>query len=368
MNRPLEDKPLPPEDRVGYALVGLGKLSLKELVPAFRLSNYSKLTALVSDDREKALELAKGLGLEEKDVYDYSDYEKLAERGDVNAVYIVLPNSLHREYTERAAKIGKHVLCEKPLATTPEDAEAMVRACAEANRLLMTAYRMQYTPQIWAARSLIQNGGLGALKFIQAVDGQMEDDPGEWRLKRDLAGGGALPDIGLYCLNTARFLSAEEPYEVFAYRYSTPNDPRFHEVEEAVYFILRFPSGAVAHCTCNYDTAEARYLRAHGQKGWLSLDPAFSYEGLRLEVVTDQGREMKQMNEEDQFRLEIDHFSECILEGKKPFTPGEEGLQDQRLMAAIYQSAAEGQPVPVERMEGKDLFRGTLPRQAGKEG
>ncbi|MER3553417.1 MAG: gfo/Idh/MocA family oxidoreductase [Meiothermus sp.] len=364
MNRsPLENKPLPPEDRVGYALVGLGKLTLNELVPAFRLSNCSKLTALVSDDREKALEIARGLGLEEKDVYDYADYDRLAERPDVNAVYIVLPNALHREYTERAARIGKHVLCEKPLATSPEDAETMVRACAEANRLLMTAYRMQYTPQLWAARDLIEKGDLGRLKFIEAVDGQTEDDPGAWRLKRDLAGGGALPDIGLYCLNTARFLTGEEPYEVFAYQYSTPGDERFKEVEEAVYWTMRFPSGAVAHCTCSYDVAEAKYLRAHGQKGWLSLDPAFSYEGLRLEVVTEEGREVRQMREEDQFRLEIDHFSECILGGKRPFTPGEEGVQDQRLMAAIYQSAAEGKPVRVERLEGKDLFRGAPPRR-----
>ena len=227
-------KPAPPEDRLGYAIIGIGELTAQELLPALRGSKFSRLCALVSDNRQKALEFALAHGLNEHDVYSYDDFERLGERDDVRAVYIVLPNSLHRTFTERAAKLGKHVLCEKPLATNIEDAEAMIAACAAAKVLLMTAYRCQYTPQHWAARDLIQSGALGFVGLVQTINTQLEDDPDVWRLKRDLAGGGALPDIGLYCLNTVRFLLAEEPDEVFAHQFSTPDDPRFLEVEESV--------------------------------------------------------------------------------------------------------------------------------------
>jgi predicted dehydrogenase len=356
--------PAPPEKRVGYAIIGIGKLTAKELLPAFRGSRFSKLAALVSDERDKALEFALAHGLTENDVYSYDDFERLGERDDVQAVYIVLPNSLHRQFAQRAAKLGKHVLCEKPLATNIEDAEAMVAACVEAKVLLMTAYRCQYTPQHWAARDLVQNGELGFVGLVQAINTQLEDDPDVWRLKRDLAGGGALPDIGLYCLNTVRFLLAEEPDEVFAHQFSTPDDPRFLEVEESVTWTMRFPSGTLATCSTSYNAARTNHLSVHGDRAWLRMDPAFAYQGLSLEVVNEHKREALIMDEQDQFALEIDHFSSCILEKRQPFTPGEEGLQDQRIMAAIYRSAREGRPVGLERIEVKDAFRGPPPDRA----
>jgi predicted dehydrogenase len=366
MPTPTEDQtntktPLPPDKRIGYAIVGVGKLTAQELLPAFRGSRFSKLAALVSDEHDKALEFALAHGLSESDVYGYADFERLGEREDVRAVYIVLPNSLHRQYAERAAKLGKHVLCEKPLATSVEDAEAMVTACATAKVLLMTAYRCQYTPQHWAARDLIQSAELGFVGMVQAINTQLEEDPDVWRLKRDLAGGGALPDIGLYCLNTVRFLLAEEPDEVFAHLFSTPDDPRFLEVEEAVAWTMRFPSGTLATCATSYNAARTNRLSVHGDRAWLSMDPAFAYQGLSLEVVNKHKRESPIMDEHDQFALELDHFSGCILEGLQPFTPGEEGLQDQRIMAAIYRSAREGRPVGLERIERKDPFRGQPP-------
>ena len=362
-DRPNTKTPAPPDSRVGYAVVGVGKLTARELLPAFRNSRFSRLAVLVSDERDKALEFAEAHGLEESDVYDYDNFGRLNERDDVRAVYIVLPNSLHREYTERAARIGKHVLCEKPLSTSVEDAEAMVRACADAGVRLMTAYRCQYTPQHWAARDLIQCGELGRVGLVEAVNAQIEDDPGAWRLQRDLAGGGALPDIGLYCLNTVRFLLAEEPAEVFAYQFSTPGDPRFREVEEALAWTMRFPSGTLATCSTSYNAARANHLRAHGERAWLSLDPAFAYQGLELEVVRKASRERLTMDERDQFALEIDHFSRCVLDDKQPFTPGEEGLQDQRIMAAIYESAQKERPVKLERTVKKDAFRGPPPER-----
>ena len=362
-DRPNSKTPIPPENRVGYAVVGVGKLTAQELLPAYRNSRFSRLAALVSDEHEKALEFALAHGLTENDVYSYRDFDRLGERDDIRAVYVVLPNSLHREYTERAARLGKHVLCEKPLAANLEDAEAMVAACAAANVRLMTAYRCQYTPQHWAARDLIQSGDFGRIGLVQATHTQVENDPNVWRLKRELAGGGALPDIGLYCLNTVRFLLAEEPEEVFAYQFSTPNDPRFLEVEEAVVWTMRFPSGALSTCATSYNASRANSISVHGERAWLSLDPAFAYRGLEFEVVREHTRETPIIDERDQFALEIDHFSQCIIENRQPFTPGEEGLQDQRIMAAIYRSASEGRPVKLERIERKDAFRGPPPQR-----
>ncbi|WP_407541594.1 Gfo/Idh/MocA family oxidoreductase (plasmid) [Deinococcus radiomollis] len=358
---------LSPAERVGYAVVGLGELTEAELYPAFHLSARSKLTALVTGDREKALVQARQLGLKDEDVYDYDHFEELQHRADVQAVFIVLPNSLHREYTERAAKIGKHVLCEKPLSVSVQDAEAMLSACKAADVLLMTAYRIQYTPHHQAARELMQSGELGRVKLMTAVDVQTEPNEGQWRLKRKLAGGGSLLDVGLYCLNTARFLTGEEPYEVFAYTHSTPGDERFEEVEESVSFTLRFPSGIISSNFCSYGASRHRSVRVLADKANLLLDPAFDYTNLRLKKDTETQVTELLIKEVDQFALELDHFSACVSSGEQPYTPGEEGLQDQRIMEAIYTSAREGRPVHLERFEGRDVFRGRAPAQAERE-
>ncbi|CAM4100319.1 Gfo/Idh/MocA family protein [Deinococcus marmoris] len=359
----LQPLPKPKKEQVGYAVLGIGALTIDELLPAFAVGQRSKLAAVVSDDHEKAVATALAYGLTEADAYDYDRFEELQSRADVHAVYIVLPNTLHREYTERAARIGKHVLCEKPLAGNLEDAEAMVSVCAEHGVKLMTAYRCQYTPHHWRARDLIQNGDLGRVKLIHSVNVQLETDPDQWRLKDKLAGGGSLLDVGLYCLNTIRFLLAEEPSEVYAQTYSTPDDERFGEVEETVAWQMTFPSGVIAQCICSYGASHTRSLDVFGADARLTLDPAFDYTSLRLKVQTPETVTEHLLPEVDQFALEIDHFSACIEEDREPFTPGEEGLQDQKIMAAIYQSAREGQPVKLEKIEKKDAFRGSLPDQ-----
>ncbi|GGK99619.1 Gfo/Idh/MocA family protein [Deinococcus radiotolerans] len=355
--------PQPRAQQVGYAVLGLGELTLDELLPAYATAGRSRLAAVVSDDHDKAVQSALAYGLSEADAYSYDTFEALAGRDDVQAVYIVLPNTLHREYTERAARIGKHVLCEKPLAGSVEDAEAMVRACRGAGVYLMTAYRCQYTPVHWRARDLVQSGELGAVKLIHAVNVQVEPDEGQWRLRRDLAGGGSLLDVGLYCINTVRFLLGTEPLEVTARTHSTPGDPRFTEVEESVSFQLAFPGGVLVSCSCSYGAAHARTLDVYGAQGRLSLDPAFDYTDLRLRVHTPDTITEHRLKESDQFTLEIDHFSRCIQERRGPFTPGEEGLQDERIMAAIYQSAREGRPVPLDEHPGRDVFRGAPPER-----
>jgi predicted dehydrogenase len=195
------------DQRIGFAIVGLGRLSIDQILPAFGHSKYAKVTALVSGDREKATKIAAQYGVKRSSIYGYADLERLKDNPDVKVIYIVLPNSMHAEYVERGAKIGKHLLCEKPMATSSSEAEKMIAACKAANVKLMIAYRQQYEPHNEALRKLVEEGKLGKLRGFVASNSQQQGDPLQWRLKKALAGGGCLPDVGLYCLNASRFLS-----------------------------------------------------------------------------------------------------------------------------------------------------------------
>ncbi len=359
-------EPLPPSERVGFAVVGLGRLALEEIIPAFAQCKKAKLTALVSGSPDKAAAVAKEHGIDS--IYDYKTYDRLRDNPAVQVIYVVLPNGLHAEYTVRGAEAGKHILCEKPMANTAAECEQMIAACEKAARKLMIAYRIQYEPSNALLRRFVREHKYGAVKFIESVNGQMQGDPSQWRQKKALAGGGALPDVGLYCLNTIRYLLGEEPVQVSGTTYSTPGDPRFKEVEESVSFQLRFPpSGITANCATSYGFHESRRYRVYAETGWFGMDPAFSYQGLRMETSHAEGkleiREQPALTPKNQFALEMDHMADCVLRDRKPFTPGEEGLQDQRLMEAIYLSAAsEGKPVPIPAGDGKlDRFRGDAP-------
>jgi len=330
-------------ERVGIAIVGLGRIAINEMLPAFEQSKHAKVTALITGDREKGLKVARQYNIPESAVLDYKDYDKLAEMQEVQAVYIALPNSMHLEYTVRAARAGKHVLCEKPMANSASECQQMIDACRKAGRQLMIAYRSQYEVLDRALVKMIRENQLGALKEFNSVNSQHMADPQHWRLKRALAGGGALPDIGLYCINAARFLSGEEPSEVIGNIWSTPGDARFREVEESCQFILRFPSGFMATCSTSYSAHKSQMFRLNGATAWAEMDPGYAYHGnkLRIAKLVDGTEQLSdiQIKEKNQFALMIDHFAECIQQKKNVHTPGEEGLQDQRIMEAIYESA-----------------------------
>ncbi|NYF91882.1 Gfo/Idh/MocA family oxidoreductase [Tunturiibacter empetritectus] len=340
---------LPEDRRVGFAIVGLGRLSLNQILPAFGSSEYSKPVALVSGDRAKAAKIAAQYGINGSAIYGYANYEELAKNPEVKAIYIVLPNGMHEEYVVRGAKTGKHILCEKPMATSSKEAEHMITACKQAKVKLMIAYRQQYEPHNRALRQLVTEGKLGELRGFVSSNSQQEGDPAQWRLKRSLSGGGCLPDVGLYCLNAARFLSGEEPSEVMAQTWQPKDDLRFVEVEASCSFSLRFPSGYTATCTTSYDVHKSQFLRMEGTSAWAEMSPAFAYHGNKLKWSHLDGEHENeiapQIEEKDQFALEMDHFAECILEGIEPKTPGEEGLRDHRVMEAIYESARTGKRV-----------------------
>jgi len=357
--------PLPPSKRVGFAIVGLGRLSLESLLPALASCKLARLVAVMTNDRDKGVRILRQYGAPEQAVYGYDEWDELGSNKEIDAVFIVTPNGMHVEQVKQAARVGKHVLCEKPMANNSAEAEVMIEACKAAGVLLMIAYRCQYEPFNLEVTRMARSGEFGALKIIEAHNGQVQDSAGQWRHDGRLAGGGALPDIGLYCLNFARFVTGEEPQEVMAWSWSTPNDPRFAEIEENVVWQMRFPSGVVARLSTAYDAHEARPARLYFQKAVVRLEPAFAYKGHRLNVTRrSPDREDVEINEErligpkDQFAEEIDHMAECVLTGRRPRTPGEEGLQDHRVMEAIYRSAAENRPVTLPVVEGRDVFRG----------
>jgi predicted dehydrogenase len=254
---------------------------------------------------------------------------------------------MHAEYTIRAHKAGKHVLSEKPMASAPADCEAMIAAARQAGKKLMVAYRCRYEPYNQEMIKLAREQTLGPVKVVVADHGFNIGDPKQWRLNRALSGGGSLMDIGIYSLQAARYVTGEEPTELTAMSYSTPGDERFKEVEETINFQLRFPSGALANCTSSYGFAGQNRYRVIATKGWFELEPATSYTGLRMKVRTATGLEERALPVRDHFAMEMDHLSECVMENKEPLTPGEEGLRDSRLMAAIYEAAKTGRTVKV---------------------
>src|SRR5215212_1027622 len=331
--------------KAGWAVVGLGQLALEEVMPAFRECQLSRPVALVSGHPEKARKVADAYGLEPQNIYGYDNFDRLADNPAVDVVYIILPNSLHADYTIRALKAGKHVLCEKPMAVTVAECEQMIAAAQQADRKLMIAYRLHYEPLNRKVMELCAEKALGPVKTFSSSNGQNVTAP-NIRLSATL-GGGPIGDIGIYSINAARYCTGEEPVEVTAVAHRPQDDPRFREVPESVAFTLRFPSGALAQCDCSFGTAPSRRYRVHCEEGSIDMDPAFDYRGLRLSLRQGDGRAELLIPQVNHFAAEMDHFSDCVLNGKDPRTPGEAGLADLRVIAAIAEAARTGRAVPI---------------------
>jgi glucose-fructose oxidoreductase len=268
----------------------------------------------------------------------------------VDIVYVVLPNSMHAEYTVRAAKAGKHVLCEKPMAVSAAECEAMIAACRQAGRKLMIGYRSHFEPHNIHAMRLARERTLGRSRFLQSEHGFSIGDPRQWRLKRALAGGGSLMDIGIYSVQALRYRAGEEPVSVSARESTDKADPRFREVEDRIDFTFQFSSGLIGHGFSSY-SSNHNHIRLTSDGGWIDLEPATSYSGQRMQVrrgyegvetVTPPAGPAV-----NQFVGQLDHMSECVRSGREPIVNGEEGLRDLRLLEAIYRSAREGRTIRV---------------------
>jgi predicted dehydrogenase len=337
--------PGPPGKKIGYAIVGLGNLALNQILPAFVESNLCAPTALVSGHRDKAEKVAAHYGINPKNIYNYDNYDSIKDNQSVDAIYIVLPNSMHAEYTIRGLQAGKHVLCEKPMADSVAECQQMIDAGKRANRKLMIAYRLHYEPYNQTMIEMSRKQAYGPVRVISAEDLQNTRAP-NIRLSKAL-GGGPLGDVGVYCINACRYITGEEPIEVSAMNWTDPNDDRFREVPTTVMALLRFPSGVLAQCACGFGQAPSKRYRVTASDGYYELESAFGYSGQRLLIKKGNEEQHLTLPTVNHFAKEMDHFAECIEKDTQPWTAGEEGLADQRVMDAIERAIAEGKTVKV---------------------
>ncbi len=335
-------------ERAGYAVVGLGGIAQQAVLPAFAHSQKARLVAVVSGDKSKAERLAGQFHAERH--YSYAEFGDCLKNPEVEAVYIATPPGEHEKHTVQAARAKKHVLCEKPLATTVDECRRMVSACRKAGVQFMTAYRKYFEPASVALKKIISSGDLGRLDIIHTAFTEFrpagDSSPG-WLFQRKLSGGGPLMDLGIYCINTSRWLLNEDPVEARAVSWSRDRK-RFKEVEEGISFGLRFPSGLVLQGTSSWGSVLMSFIQVHGQKGWASLAPAYAFEDDRRLTAKIAG---KSINEEfkaiDEFALELDAFSTCIRENRRPEPDGVQGMRDIVIIDAIYRAAKIGRPVPI---------------------
>jgi predicted dehydrogenase len=329
---------------VGYAAIGLGTIS-DLFIRACAESKTAKITALVTGHPDtKGKHYAAMCGIPESSIYTYETFDRIRDNKDIDAVYIGLPNSMHREYTVRAAQAGKHVLCEKPMAISSAECSQMIAACRAASVKLMIAYRVHYEPTHLEAQRIVQSGALGQLQAFEGAFG-FNATPNQWRLTRQYGGGGPLMDVGIYPMNEIRWLLGEEPSAYTAV--ATTRDHasgRFAEVEQTLDWTMKFPSGIVAALGCTYGSDMPGFLRIHGDKSSLEITNAYSYQGPHMTNLGGAHVDTITHGEATlHFQIEAEHFANCIRTGADPKTPGEEGLHDLLAIEAIYKAA--GTPI-----------------------
>jgi predicted dehydrogenase len=335
--------------KIRYAVVGLGHLAQVAILPAFKKAQNAELVAIVSGDAEKREKIAKQYRLEQ--VYSYDDYEKALFA--VDAVYIVLPNHLHHEYAVRAAEARVHVLCEKPLAVSEEDCEAMIDAANRNGVMLMTAYRLHFEKGNLEAVRLAKSGKLGKLRIFNSEFAQQVVEDNIRVTEPTERGGGPVYDMGVYCINAARYLFQAEPTAVFAAS-ANNGEPRFRKVDEMTSVVMRFPEERLATFTCSFGAADISRYTLIGTKGVLTADPAYEYStGIKHQLTIGEKTVTKKFPKRDQFAAELVYFSDCILKNREPEPSGLEGLADVRIVRAIYESARTGKVVELPELPPK---------------
>ncbi len=334
---------------VRYAVVGLGHIAQVAVLPAFEHAKGCTLAALVSDDRDKLAKLGKKYGVERR--CTYAEYDGLLASEEIDAVYIALPNHMHRDYTVRACQAGIHVLCEKPLAVTSAECQEMIDAADQAGVLLMTAYRLHFEKATLRAIELVHEGKIGEPRFFSSEFG-FQVREGNIRVDRE-RGGGALYDIGVYCINAARMLFRDEPIRVSAMAARKPDDPRFEEVAETIACTLAFPDNRLAQFTVSFGCASIAQYRIVGTEGHLAADGAYEYAEGSSQILTLEEKKPrhKEFPKRDQFAAELDYFASCIRENREPEPNGQEGLLDVRIVEALHRSIREQRVIDLEPLD-----------------
>jgi predicted dehydrogenase len=331
-------------DKVRFSVVGAGWISQEGFMPGIAESGNSVMTAIVSGNAENSAKLADFYDIEH--VYGYNQYDQMLSADLVDAVYVALPNSMHAEYAIRAARAGKHVLVEKPLAISVEECQAMITAAEEAGVWLMTAYRLHNEPGTVEVLEQIRSGAIGDPRMYTSVF-SFQMSPDNHRLRAE-HWGGPLQDLGIYCVNAARHIFGAEPVEAVAMK-GHGNDPRFGEVEETICATLRFPGDRIAQFLASFGGAEIDMYRVVGTEGEITLDPGF-----RLDIATkiriSKGSEVTEQTfpQIDHFGAQTAYFADCIQTGTRPKADGEEGLADVRVLRAIERAAETGTPQKID--------------------
>lgn len=324
--------------KLGIALVGLGKYSTEQLAPALTETEHCYLAGIVTGTPEKADKWKRKYNIPEKNIYNYINFGEIANNPEIDIVYVVLPNAMHREYVLRAAEAGKHVICEKPMAITVRQCDEMINACEKAKRMLSIGYRLHFEPHNQEMIRLGQQKVYGNIKMLTAEHG-MNNVQG-WRIDKELAGGGPLMDVGIYCVQGARYTTGMEPIAVTAQEGVKKNREKFKEVEESLSWRMEFADGIVAHCKTSY-SEEMNVLRAEAEKGWFELSPAYEYSGIKGE--TSEGKmKFEQVNQQAK---QMDDFALAIKHNRPSPVPGEMGRQDVKILEAIYHAMETGKRI-----------------------
>jgi predicted dehydrogenase len=330
-----------PGRKLGFALAGLGYLSTHQIAPALQETQYCRLAGIVTGTPAKAARWKAQYNIPDRNIYNYETMDRLADNPDIDVVYVVTPNALHAEHTIKAARAGKHVLCEKPMEVSVDKCRQMIEACQQAGRQLAIGYRLHFEPNNLECVRLAREKKFGEVKIIEAGFGFKIGDPQQWRLRKALAGGGPLMDVGIYALQTTRCLTGEEPVQVSAMT-TTTDAVKFKEVEESIVWQAHFPGGVIAHSSATYRMDGIAGYRALAENGWFGLNPAYNYGGIH--GTRSDGGEIS-LPSINQFAAEMDDFAQGILNQRPTRVPGEEGLRDVRILMAIYEAARTGNTV-----------------------
>lgn len=322
--------------KLGVALVGLGGYATNQLAPALLETNHCYLSAIVTGTKAKEQQWMDTYNIKKENIYNYDNYDTMIDNDEIDIVYIVLPNSMHAEFTIRAFKAGKHVICEKPMATSVADCKKMIAAANKANKKLSIGYRLHFDPFHDKIMRLGQHKVYGNQMSVAAEFSFNVNDINQWwRANKELAGGGALMDLGIYCLQASIYTFGELPLTVWG-KNTTKENSIFKEVEGSIEWELKFPSGN-AYCKTSYESEYKSYLTLNTEKSKLELSPAFNYDGLK--GTTPNGEmTFKDVNQQ---ALQMDAFAQNIIQDTPTIVPGEMGLRDNYIISKIYESASK---------------------------
>ncbi|MEN8800186.1 MAG: Gfo/Idh/MocA family oxidoreductase [Flavobacteriaceae bacterium] len=326
-----------PQMSLGVALVGLGSYSTYQLAPALQQTKYCHLAGIVTGTPAKEKQWATKYGVEEKNIYNYRNFDNIINDSDIDIVYVVLPNSMHAEFSIRAARAGKHVICEKPMAISVEECDAIIDACQEAGVRLGMGYRLHSEPYTREIKRFVREKTFGNTLHVTAEAAyRSSGSPGQWRLNRSLSGGGALMNMGVYAIQSAIYCTGKNPISVTAQEFSTRPE-YFKDTDETITAQFEFDSDTTAEIMTSHNKW-GNNLRAKCSEGWFELDPASSYGPLKGK--TSAG--ILKFPHESQQKLQMDDFARHILQDKTNRAPGEMGKRDMIIVEAIYKSVAMG--------------------------